>query len=207
MRRLLRFIINLFTRKGKRMDTNKAFEQALAEVLGIEGGYSDIEADRGGKTNYGITEAVARGEPYNYTGEMSKLPLRLARQIYREGYWDINRLRLSSIFVITSQAIVSEIFEQAVNTGYYSTAKRVQRVINILNRNEDLYLDLMVDGWLGIRARDAFKILMEAGDHDDLLRWLNVAQGAYYMELLERDPTQEAFARGWVDKRVIVKGG
>lgn len=205
--RLLRFIINLFTRKGKRMDTDKAFEQALAEVLGIEGGYSDIKEDRGGKTNYGITEAVARGEPYNYTGDMRELPFELAKQIYYEGYWEASRLKLDKISRFAPAGLPGEIFEQAVNTGVYRTAKRVQRVLNMLNRDESLYPDLKVDGWLGAKAREAFKFLMEADDYDNILRWLNVAQGAYYMELLENDPTQEAFARGWISKRVIVKGG
>ncbi len=181
------------------------FETALAQVLEVEGAFSDIEADRGGKTNWGITESVARGVPYLYQGEMRELPLELASRIYREKYWDFNRLNLGEIGLITEK-VAYEIFEQAVNTGVYSTAKRTQRAISILNRDETLFADLKVDGWLGQGTRDALNILIEEDDEHYLLQWLNVMQGAHYLALCENDPSQEIFARGWIDKRVEIKG-
>ena len=36
-----------------------AFERALAELLGLEGGYSDHAADRGGRTNWGVTDRMS----------------------------------------------------------------------------------------------------------------------------------------------------
>ena len=181
--------------------TMDAFEKALAEVLGIEGGFSDVEADRGGKTNWGITEVLARR--YGYEGPMQELPLVTARMIYWEEFWAQKRLQLD-LLAEHAPHVAVEIFEQAVNTGYYGTAKRVQRVLNILNRGESLYPDLKVDAWLGTKAREAVRSLVHQGDVDYLLQWLNVAQGAHYLQLCESDPTQEAFARGWVDKRVKV---
>lgn len=62
------------------------FDRALKIVLGQEGGYSDDVRDPGGKTRYGITEAVARR--HGYIGAMSALPLDLASLIYRADYWD-----------------------------------------------------------------------------------------------------------------------
>ena len=186
---------------------SKAFEKALEELLGIEKGYSDQAADRGGRTNWGITEKVARGKPYFYDGDMRELPLALAKRIYREQYWDVRRLKLEEVARLTSPEVASEIFEQAVNTGVTSTARRVQEeVLNTLNRDEILYPDLNVDGWLGKKAAEAFNVLMGAGDHDYLLMVLNVAQGKHYLQLAMADPSQEAFLRGWVAKRVTVKG-
>lgn len=186
--------------------SDENFKQALAELLGVEGGYSNLAADRGGKTSYGITESVATGSPWLYEGDMRDLPLELAEEIYWKNYWDTKRLRLQAVSEIHGE-VAREIFEQAVNTGVYSTAKRVQRVLNILNRDESLYPDMKVDGWLGMATHAAMIELKQAGDSRYLLQWLNVAQGRHYFDLCENDPSQEAFARGWVDKRVQVKGG
>ena len=180
---------------------NPIFEEVLAEVLGIEGGYSDTPADRGGKTNWGVTETLARA--YGYTGSMHELPLGEAKRIYRAEFWDNRRLQLDVIAEM-SGSVAAEIFEQAVNTGVKGTAVRVQRVLNVLNRDEDLYPDLKLDGFLWNNARNAIKALMSFGGEKYLLRWLNVAQGAHYFQLCESDPTQETFARGWIDKRVKV---
>ena len=177
------------------------FEEVLAEVLGIEGGYSDTPADRGGKTNWGVTETLARA--YDYTGPMHELPLGEAKRIYQAEFWDNHRLQLDVIAEI-SGPVAAEIFEQAVNTGTKRTAVRVQRVLNVLNRDEKLYPDLKLDGLLWNNARSAIQTLMAKDNGQYLLQWLNVAQGAHYLWLCESDPTQETFARGWIDKRVKI---
>ena len=62
------------------------FLTAFEKLLKHEGGYSNHPADPGGKTRYGITEAVAR--EVGYRGNMNELPLELAQRIYKEKYWD-----------------------------------------------------------------------------------------------------------------------
>jgi lysozyme family protein len=37
-----------------------SFDSAFQKVIMVEGGYSDHPSDTGGKTQFGITEAVAR---------------------------------------------------------------------------------------------------------------------------------------------------
>ena len=183
------------------------FDKALGELLDLEGGYSDHVADRGGKTNWGITVAAARRN--GYMGDMKDYPLEHARQVYLKDYWAVDRLRLGAISLITGAAVASEIFEQGVNTGVLRTAKRVQRVLNVLNRCERLYPDLKVDGWLGGTTRESLTILISLKGDDDLYRWLNIAQGAYYLALLEgdADQDQEAFARGWAKRVRVNKEG
>ena len=178
------------------------FQQALAEVLGIEGGYSNIAADRGGKTNWGITETLARD--YAYQGEMNELSQEEAEEIYRLEFWESRLLQLDLVAELDAP-IARELFEQAVNTGTYGNGKRCQRVLNVLNRGELLFPDLKVDGWLGDTTRKAIKKLIEAKDSQALLLWLNIVQGCHYFQLCEGDHTQEAFARGWGLKRVILK--
>ncbi len=61
-----------------------AFERAYNILSGSEGGYVDHAKDPGGKTNFGITESVAR--EYGYQGPMSALPTDIAKQIAHT-YW------------------------------------------------------------------------------------------------------------------------
>ncbi len=184
-----------------------AFEKSLAELLGVEGGFVDHEADTGGATNWGITVGAAKRNGYN--GDMKDFPLSQAKMIYWKDYWVERHIRLDTHAGTVGDAIASEIFEQGVNTGVVGTCKRVQRVLNILNRTETLYPDLKVDGWLGDSAQAAFEKLRAMGDLDDLYRWLNIAQGARYMEILENDEDQdqEAFARGWAKRVQMDRGG
>lgn len=65
------------------------FERALNLVLMAEGGYVHDPADSGGRTRYGITEAVARA--HGFLGPMHTLPLALAEAIYQTDYWDATR--------------------------------------------------------------------------------------------------------------------
>ena len=62
------------------------FDECFDALLAHEGGYADLENDPGGKTRYGVTEAVARSA--GYTGDMRSLPIGLAKTLYRRLYWD-----------------------------------------------------------------------------------------------------------------------
>ena len=59
-------------------------ESMIDTTIGKEGGYVDHPADRGGKTIWGITEAVARAN--GYTGDMRAMPRSTAVAIYRSEY-------------------------------------------------------------------------------------------------------------------------
>jgi lysozyme family protein len=65
------------------------FDECFAALVAHEGDFADLEKDPGGKTRFGVTEAVARTA--GYTGDMRGLPLNLAKTIYRSQYWDAVR--------------------------------------------------------------------------------------------------------------------
>ena len=65
------------------------FDECFEALLKHEGDYANLENDPGGKTRYGVTEAVARAAGYD--GDMRDLPISLARPIYRSRYWDAVR--------------------------------------------------------------------------------------------------------------------
>ncbi len=65
--------------RSRQHSQGAAFAAAFARLIAVEGGYVNDSADSGGRTNWGITEAVARA--YGYNGEMSELPRSLAAGI------------------------------------------------------------------------------------------------------------------------------
>jgi lysozyme family protein len=56
----------------------------IEATIAKEGGYSNHPADRGGPTNFGITERVARDN--GHTGDMRNLTRAQAVAIYRSEY-------------------------------------------------------------------------------------------------------------------------
>lgn len=95
------------------------FDQAFDKLLGHEGGYSDHAADPGGKTRFGVTEAVAR--EVGYKGDMRELPLDLAKRIYLERYW--RPVRADEL----PAALRYAVFDAAVNSGTTQAIKWLQR--------------------------------------------------------------------------------
>lgn len=62
------------------------FDQCFQLLLAHEGDFADHPDDPGGKTRFGVTEAVAR--EYGYRGDMRELPLEVAQVIYRARFWE-----------------------------------------------------------------------------------------------------------------------
>jgi len=99
------------------------FDDAIKRVLLHEGGYSDHAADPGGKTMYGITEAVAR--EVGYRGNMAELPLDLAKRIYKDRYWDA--VRADEL----PASIRYLMLDAAVNSGPRQSILWLQRALGV----------------------------------------------------------------------------
>jgi lysozyme family protein len=99
------------------------FDDAIKRVLMHEGGYSDHAADPGGKTMYGITEAVAR--EVGYRGNMTELPLDLAKRIYKDRYWDA--VRADEL----PASIRYLMLDAAVNSGPRQSILWLQRALGV----------------------------------------------------------------------------
>lgn len=178
-----------------------SFKKALEHTLGIEGGFSDHDADRGGKTRFGITEETARR--HGYTGRMDALPAEEAESIYRGAYWSAAVLPCEDI-AIWSESIAMELFDTAVNMGPVQAALFFQVALNALNRDQSLYLDLTVDGWCGAVTLDALRYLPSRLDKSVCRKMLEVQQGNRYINIMKDHPDQEAFARGWFEHRITI---
>ena len=138
-----------------------AFDEAIADLLGIEGDYSDDPADSGGKTRFGITEAVARR--HGYTGPMRELPAATAKAIYRADYWDAQSL---DTIAMLSYSIAWEIFDTGVNMGTSQAGEFLQMSLNAFNRQATHYPDIEVDGEIGPATIDALAAFLKRRGKD-----------------------------------------
>lgn len=146
------------------------FDTAFTTLLKHEGGFSDHAADPGGKTRYGITEAVAREA--GYRGDMRELPLDLAKRIYKDRYW--NAVRADEL----PEAVRYAVFDAAVNSGPRQAIQWLQRAVGVRD-----------DGIIGPVTLAAVR----AADPQVLLRRM-LAQRLRFMTGLSN---WQAFSRGW----------
>jgi len=146
------------------------FDTAFTTLLKHEGGFSDHAADPGGKTRYGITEAVAREA--GYRGDMRELPLDLAKRIYKDRYWDA--VRADEL----PEAVRYAVFDAAVNSGPRQAILWLQRAVGVKD-----------DGVIGPQTLAAVR----AADPERLLRQM-LAQRLRFMTNL---PNWGSFSRGW----------
>jgi lysozyme family protein len=175
-------------------------DQYIDELIRKEGGYVNHPNDRGGPTNWGITEQVARA--WGYRGDMKTLPRQTAVEIYKSRYWvqpkfdQVNRL---------SPAIAEELLDTGVNMGPGVASRFLQRALNTLNVQESRFPDISVDGAIGqmtLNALDTFLKWRGKDAETVMLRMLNAQQSVRYMEIAERDKKQESFQFGWQLHRV-----
>jgi len=175
-------------------------EHYLDELIDREGGYVDHPADRGGPTNRGITQAVAR--THGYSGDIRALPLETARQIYRKIYWQ--EPGFAAVAAVAPD-IAAEMFDTGVNMGPGVAIGFLQRALNALNRNGGDYPDIKIDRRIGPATLGALReVLRRRGQAGEaVLRKASEAlQGERYIALAESRPANETFLYGWIANRI-----
>lgn len=183
-----------------------AIDVLIDGLLDREGGYVNHPADRGGPTNFGITQDVARANGYD--GSMRLLPREEAAAIYRRLYW--LRPRFDRIAEL-SPAIAAELFDTGVNMGPAVAITFLQRALTALNRGGADFPDLVPDGRAGPATEAALTAFLTTRGKQSgetvLLRALEALQGERYLRLAERRPANEAFLYGWLANRIGENGG
>jgi lysozyme family protein len=176
-------------------------DELIDGLIDREGGYVNHPSDRGGPTNFGITEAVARA--HGYSGSMRNLPRSEAAAIYKRLYW--LRPRFDQV-ERRSEVVAAELFDSGVNMGPSVAATFLQRALSALNRDRQDYADLVPDGRIGpatLAALDRFLELRGKRKGETvLLKALDALQGERYIRLAERRPANEAFLYGWLANRI-----
>lgn len=185
------------------------FKPIYDRLKPIEGGYINDATDRGGETYKGISRKwnpkwegwkivdKLRTEPGfpknmdNHTGLAQ-----MVEAFYAANHFDIHRLA-----DLNDQNASWEIFDISVNMGATVAAEIAQRAINLMNDNQRLWKDVPVDGKIGpgtIAALNKAKAFPGM-----LVATLNIFQGWKYVQICEKDRSQEKFFRGWIGQRIM----
>ena len=165
-------------------------ETMIDEVLTKEGGFVNHPADRGGPTNYGITQKTLSRylETAVSVDMVAALDVNTAREIYALNYYHAPRINL------LPEKIQHFAFDCAVNHGPRRAIKFIQEVCNDFG-----YGPLTVDGLMGPKTKVQARACLE--EHGD---WMIVAlveeRQMFYVEIVENDNSQLAFLTGWLNR-------
>lgn len=159
-----------------------SFEQAIEAVLASEGGYSDDPLDRGGPTQWGITQAT-----YDQWRTRQGLPVQPvtgigqdeAQAIYRTDYWE--RCGCDDL----PAGIALLVFDTAVNSGPLRALMMLQASVGVTQ-----------DGSLGPATRAA----LHAFDAAELVRRYTDQRLDWYARICQATPPQTRFLRGWISR-------
>ena len=169
---------------------HKSIEAMIDDVIRREGGFTDHPADRGGPTNFGITQkTLARYLGRETTREdVRRLSRELAAEIYRRVYYLAPRIDTAP------RSIRAFLFDSAVNHGPRRAVRFLQQVCNAAGFGR-----LSVDGLMGPATRR-----QAAAAEKRMGPWLLAAlaeeRRMFYRLIVERDPSQRVFFKGWMNR-------
>lgn len=182
------------------------FNTAYHVTEDFEGGYSNDPDDLGQETFKGISRKFhpawsgwqiidSKKENIGFEDEVlydEKLNEQV-KQFYKSKYWDIfwgDKIHNKNVSVC--------LYDCCVNLGVVRTIKFLQISLNCLNRNEQLYDNLIVDGKMGSNTFRSLKIIIDSiYDVETLVKMIECQRGSHYIDLMISQPKQRKFARGW----------
>lgn len=155
------------------------FQDLIPRVLKREGGYVNNPDDRGGATNYGITQSVYRKWKKNPGANVKNLTKTEAGQIYYKLYWEPSK----------AEQLPAEIrdvhFDAAVNHGVSRANKLLQGAAGAVQ-----------DGIIGNRTIAAVNEM----DARLLVCRYVAARYKLYTAIVQRDRSQAVFMAGWMNR-------
>ena len=161
------------------------FQYCLTIVLGHEGGYVDHKNDRGGKTMKGVTQKVyddfcrVTGREAQPVKDITMVEVEL---IYG-GYWKDGHCSYMP------EPLDLLMFDASVNHGPGRAAKILQRVLGITE-----------DGVIGKQTMQALHEDVVATSIDDVCHRYLDERAHFFDRIIERDPSQAVFAKGWMNR-------
>lgn len=162
------------------------FEEIIEVVLAHEGGFVDDPDDRGGATNWGVTQAVWEDHLEDeFTSEdVRNFTREQAIALYKEEFW------IPSQSEKLPEEIREVYFDMCVNHGQRNAVKILQTAVNAKGGNID------VDGAIGPNTiREASKLkLWEVQVERSGFYWNLVFVGSFY----GKRNSQQKFIRGWI---------
>lgn len=155
-----------------------AFRAALQKTLGYEGGLVAHPADRGGRTNYGITQRTY--DAYRRTTGQGLRPVDLieeaeVQRIYHDDYWQPCHCDA------LPQRLAECVFDMAVNSGVSNAVITLQRAARV-----------RVDSYIG-------PVTIAASQQVSALEFLR-KRAAFIQDVVAAKPSQVVFLEGWINR-------
>jgi lysozyme family protein len=190
--------------------TNINFRKAFDSIInGFEGKYVNDKDDPGGETykgiarnmnrdfeGWGIIDSQRGSRNFPEVLEGDNLLQLYVLNFYKKNYWD------KFMGDKLGERTGTEMFDQSVNLGTGRAIEHLQRSLNILNNRQKFYPDIKVDGAMGNQSFDAYKNCCSRQGENLLVNVLNIFQGKYYIELMEKKEVFEKFEG--LFKRVLI---
>lgn len=169
---------------------NANFLNAAKIVLGVEGGLSDHPADKGGRTNLGVTQATltrARKIIPGLPEKVDDLTQPQALSIYEVLYW--NEAKCGEM----PPPVDFLVFDASINCGTGGGAKQLQRALNKMGAN------IKVDGATGPLTLNALNTAFQSNP-SRIVYLINVERVRWHNDIISRDKTQLVFINGWLNR-------
>lgn len=174
-----------------------SFEIALERTLEIEKESSNHPLDPGKQTVWGVSRVYwPQWEGWLYVNKGLPVPGEIVTLFYRDNFWDrIQGDELASLH----DPLATEVFDTAVNVSVRNSIMFLQEGLNLLNRNQKLYPDLVKDCFLGAITLDAIESCIAENRQNRLVKVLNHLQAEYYINIMRKNPEMEEFS-GWFER-------
>ena len=164
------------------------FESVIPYSFDHEGGYSNHKHDRGGETNWGITEifmldnvhALPGGTPKN----IKDLTKEDAKALYK-AQWDKFNLGY-----IRDKRLAYVLNDYMINSNAYNVIERLKRILNQRGAN------LKVNSKMDEKTLET----IHNTDTDWLIEEILKERYEHYLETVREDSTQKDFKNGWLNR-------
>ena len=181
-------------------------EWIIKSKTAIEAGYVNNPKDPGGETKCGITLVKALEfkdqlvKLFNWQGKIIDLTEEMAFYIYEQDFWI--KPKLDQIF-LRHPFIADRLFDLGINAGQKTPIKYMQELLNVFNREQKLYPDIVADGSIGKGTLDALDAFIRIRGNEGIMRLVTMMfceQGHHYKKTAEARPASEEFEYGWAGR-------
>lgn len=177
-------------RRGREKEI-MSIDSLINKILQREGGFVNHDHDRGGPTNFGITDGTL-GKWRGYRTDASVddvkgLTKDEAFEIYRESY--VNK---AGFCHIDDPHLMEAVVDFGVNSGVRRASEALQKAVGV-----------PADGIVGPVTLKA----VNAADSQVLALKVNLYRALFVLRLVGRSHNQAVFARGWANRINEVAGG
>ncbi len=162
-------------------------KEMMDHVFDVEGGFVNNPLDKGGPTNFGITQKTLSrylARPAS-VDDVKNMKRETATLIYKKDYFDAMKLSL-----IDDARVQLMLFDQGINRGPKTAVMHVQNVLNSMGEK------LQVDGEMGPITAAAINTQFT----EILIREFRQYCTIMYIDIVKRKPNQMAFLTGWMNR-------